>query len=268
MRISLLTVLYNSSLMDVACLAPAKASGLVDEIVVCDNSIRENNNAVIASSVGAIYVPMGGNVGLSRAYNAGIERCTGDVVCVFDDDTKVERDYFEAVRNLWNSDCVWDVALPLVMARDSVLSPSDFDGYRSRPYADALEVRGDAYMGGINSGMAVKRETYRRIRYDERLFLELIDFRFLQDVRNAGLRVVYLQGPVLYQDYSQQTDDAERSLSRLRIWEEDSRVFYGSTAAKRLYRFAALLKRKATLSLRFKTLRFFKSANKEGNTTR
>jgi GT2 family glycosyltransferase len=251
MSISVLVVLYNQLLRDIRCLGAALESGHVSQVVVCDNSTDANDNAAQAADFGVIYLPMGDNRGLSAAYNAGAAACTGDVVCVFDDDTAVGGDYFEAVASLYKSGREWDVALSLVMSGADVLSPCEFDGYRAHPFTSPLEVRESDRLSGINSGMTVKRSTFSRVRYDERLFLDLVDHRFIQDARAAGLKVVYLRGPVLRQDFSLDTDSASQAASRLQIFERDARAFYSTSPTKRAYCELMLARRKAKLCKRY-----------------
>ncbi|SER35414.1 glycosyltransferase [Parafannyhessea umbonata] len=256
MSISVLVVLYNQSLDDIACLDVALAAPQVSQVVVCDNSTIANDNEARAAERGVTYVSMGGNAGLSVAYNKGVERCDGDVVCVFDDDTVVGADYFEAVAALEKSPEAWDIALPLVMAGEAILSPSTFDGLRSRPFSDVGEIAGAEGLSGINSGMAARREVYSRVRYCEDLFLDLIDHRFLQDARARGCLVVYLEGPRLAQSYSLESDDAEGALARLEIFSRDARAFYSGSPSKAAYCRAMLAMRRIKLALRYRSLRF------------
>ena len=260
MSISVLVVVYNQSLDDIACLDAALAAPQVSQVVVCDNSTIANDNEARAAERGVTYVSMGGNKGLPVAYNAGVDRCCGDVVCVFDDDTTVGADYFEAVEALWESDGAWDIALPLVMAGEDVLSPSTFDGLRSRPFSDAGEIADARDISGINSGMAVRREAYSKVRYCEDLFLDLVDHRFLQDAKERGLRIVYLEGPVLCQSYSLESDDADAALARLRIFSRDARAFYSGSLARVVYCRAMLLARRAKLAVRYRSPRFLWSS--------
>lgn len=260
MSISVLVVVYNQSLDDIVCLGAALAAPQVSQVVVCDNSTIANDNEVRAAERGVTYVSMGGNAGLSVAYNKGVERCDGDVVCVFDDDTAVGADYFEAVAALEESPEAWDIALPLVMAGEDVLSPSTFDGLWSRPFLDAGEIAGARDISGINSGMVVRREAYSKARYCEDLFLDLVDHRFLQDAKESGLRIVYLEGPVLRQSYSLESDDADAALARLRIFSRDARAFYSGSLARVVYCRAMLLARRVKLAVRYRSPRFLWSS--------
>ena len=261
MRITVLVVLYNQDLNSIGCLETALKSRCVAQIVVCDNSTQVNKNADQAAELGVCYLPMGGNKGLSIAYNVGVAACTGDVICVFDDDTVVGDDYFEAVSELYEFNQKWDVALPLVMSGPDVLSPCEFDGYRAHPFSSPSEVRESSRLSGINSGMAVRRSVFSRVHYDERLFLDLVDHQFIQDVKAVGLKVVYLKGPVLKQNFSLETDSVYQAANRLRIFKRDARIFYSPSLAKRAYCEIMLTWRKAKLSKRYGLIRLRKNAS-------
>lgn len=260
-KISVIAVVYNSAIESVPAVMVALSSDYVTQVVVCDNSTVETGNRDAAQKLGIDYISMGGNKGLSRAYNTGKRSCIGEVVCLFDDDTEVKNDYFASVYSLLESRQNWDVALPLVMCGKNVLSPCAFDGYRSRLFPSPEDIREQADLSGINSGMAIKRSLLNNIKHDERLFLDLVDHKFISDVKEYGGRIVYLKGPVLKQDYSLATDSEESAFSRLAIFERDARRFYSPAIDKRLYCSAMLLLRKVKLCARFRTLHFLKPAS-------
>lgn len=255
MSISVLVVLYNSALDDVPVLKTALSSRGVEEIIVCDNSDRENDNAKQAALRGVTYVSMGGNKGLSKAYNAGVKCCHSDIVCIFDDDTQVDELYFNAVSDLANSSRQWDIALPIVMSGGKVLSPSHFENHRTLPVEPA-RIGNKANLTGINSGMVVKRALYDHVLYDTNLFLDLIDHQFILDARKAGARIILLKGPVLQQSYSLETDSYDGAKIRLKIFEQDAKHFYSKKFSSRLYCQIMLLGRKIKMCIRYKTLIF------------
>ncbi|WP_211279961.1 glycosyltransferase [Bifidobacterium eulemuris] len=248
-------MIYNEDIDNVSCLAAAIESQMVCDIVVCDNSTVPNDNAQKAAAIGVTYVSMHGNKGLSVAYNIGISYCGGDVICVFDDDTTVTSYYFEALETL---DTVkdWDIALPLVMAKGRILSPSEFNGFYSKSFSDVLEIKISERMSGINSGMVIKRKVFDSVRYDEHLFLDLIDHRFIQDARNQGYRIIFFPDMVLKQSYSFQSDSENQAYFRFQIFLKDAEYFYSTSFAKRAYFIIWALSRRMKFCVKFKTLRF------------
>lgn len=257
--ISVVVVAYNSKISDIPVIKEALSCGLIRDLVLCDNSTMETGNAEAARELGIGYVSMGGNRGLPKAYAAGASRCAGDVICLFDDDTEVDDSYFRAVASLLGSGKSWDIALPLVLGGGHVLSPCVFKGYRARAFPGAESVREDPFLSGINSGMAIKASLLNRVKHDQSLFLDFVDHRYVADARGAGASIVYLEGPVLKQDYSLETDSADSALFRLSIFEKDARNFYSASLVKRLYCGALLLFRKAKLCVRYRSAAFLKS---------
>lgn len=261
--ISIIVVVYNQSVGSAPVVRAAIRSGLGIEIVVCDNSTCENDNLALSEKLGLCYVNMDGNKGLSAAYRAGIERCHGEVVCLFDDDTEVGKDYFVTVKDLDVSSRTWDVALPLVLSGDAVLSPCCFNGYRAHPFSGSSRVTDCSELSGINSGMVIKRSLLDNVQHDPGLFLDLIDHKFISDVKKAGGKVIYLQGPVLRQSYSYATDNADSALTRLLIFERDARHFYGDSLSQRLYCVGMLVGREIKMCLRYRTTRFLNPNKKK-----
>lgn len=255
MSISVLVVLYNSAVNDVPVLRTALRSQQVSDIVVCDNSDRKNDNAEQAACHNITYISMNGNKGLSKAYNVGVIHCRGDIVCVFDDDTLVDEDYFNAVTKLAESSRKWDIALPIVMAGNKVLSPSHFKKYRTVP-VDPSHIGDMVDLTGINSGMAVKRSLYNQISYDSNLFLDLIDHQFILDARGVGGSIVVLKGPRLHQSYSLESDSQKNAKKRLEIFENDAKYFYSTSFISKLYCRVMLLRRKLKLCIQYKTFSF------------
>lgn len=255
MSLSVLVVVYNQTVDEILCLEPALSAPSVGQVVVCDNSTCDNDNAERAERLGITYLDMHGNAGLSKAYNAGVTKCTGDVICIFDDDTTVQQDYFDAVASLWNSSIAWDIALPLVMDGTEILSPCLFNGFRSRAFSSLTQIKDSLRMSGINSGMAIKRSLFSRVAYDESLFLDLVDHRFIEDARNAGASIAFLDGPVLHQEYSLRSDSYDAAINRFGIFEKDAKTFYSDTALRRLYCSLMLAQRRLKLVSRYGIVR-------------
>ena len=263
MNISALIVVYNESIGDIACLEELIKSEIVGQIVICDNSTVENDNERMAADLGIVYLPMGGNKGLSVAYNAGVAVCTGDAVCIFDDDTQIVPGYFGELAHAWASERNWDLAVSLVFAGDEVISPVYFNGYRAKP---VTEIRGNIEsksLTGINSGMVVKRRVFDSIRYDEKLFLDLVDHRFCQDALEAGFDISFFPNMILRQNYSYATDSAKQAANRFSVFRKDAKMFYGGDFAHRAYCAAMLAYRKAKLVKKY-GMDFFKASSSAG----
>ena len=90
-------VIYNRNLNDSLSFSSLKNTGV--EIFVCDNSTKDMKNSAFESERVHI-LSMGGNVGLSKAYNKAVESIDGrdGYICFFDDD----RDSRFPGCRLWN----------------------------------------------------------------------------------------------------------------------------------------------------------------------
>ncbi|MCH4184185.1 MAG: glycosyltransferase [Eggerthellaceae bacterium] len=252
MKVSALIVLYNKSINDIVCLDTVQSSNHVVQIVVCDNSECVEENRRIAKVKGIDYLSMEGNKGLSKAYNAGITCCKGDVICLFDDDSFVHPQYFDELDNLWSKKLDWDIALPLVMSGNSVLSPCYFNGFRSRTFDPKAVDAANDNINGINSGMAIKKYVYNIIQYNEKLFLDLVDHQFCIDAHNADFKIVFCESMKLGQNYSFDTNSLVQAKARMKVFEKDAKVFYSSSLVKKAYCTFMLMFRKIKLYMKYR----------------
>ena len=171
---------------------------------------------------------MGGNRGLAKAYNRGLHDCESEFVVIFDDDTEVPAEYFEKTNGYCEREPA-DIYLPIVRSRDIIMSPCIKRGLSFKPIHSINDLKDAASISAINSGMVVRRAFYERCRYDERLFVDGIDHRFMDEARAAHAHVVIMTDVLLVQQYSQEIHDEAKQVARLRIRAKDSRVYYGNT---------------------------------------
>ena len=96
--IDVVLVIYNKPLAQSQTAATLNAPGDA-RVIIVDNSTADYGNRAFAQAQGYEYVDMGGNAGLSRAYNRVIDTLDKDdgLLCLFDDDTEADSRYFEAL---------------------------------------------------------------------------------------------------------------------------------------------------------------------------
>lgn len=226
-KIYAIMVIYNKELKE----APAYSSlkELKEALVVCDNSTEEYHNGAVAESDMVSYISMDGNKGLSYAYNRGIEYIfktyspkDSDYICIFDDDTVVGADYFTELAG-----DLGGIMLPVVKDKLGIMSPVCMKGLIARRIKTADECRRHrtSELSGINSGMAVKAGIYRNYRYDEEMFLDYIDHKFIMDMRRRGI-YPQIMNTCIKQDFSATQDDRASELARFAIQKRDLRIFY------------------------------------------
>ena len=156
-------------------------------VYVADNSTRQLGNGAYCQKMGWRYLPMGGNVGLPKAYNAVLDAVEGASVIVWlDDDTELEPAYFDALSApRWRRILRGDIFLPRVTDEAGQLSPcaiEDCPGATLRAGRAPPRER----ITGINSGMAVRLRAYAAYRYDEGYFLDYVDHAFFAGHEGPG----------------------------------------------------------------------------------
>mgnify|MGYP000662364730 CR=1 FL=1 len=119
-------VIYNRNLNESFSFSTLKNTGV--EIFVCDNSTKDMKNLTFESERVHI-LSMGGNVGLSKAYNKAIESINGrdGYICFFDDDTAVPENYFTLMEKEIEKTGA-DILLPCVFDGNGYMSPCKISG--------------------------------------------------------------------------------------------------------------------------------------------
>ena len=187
-----LVVLYNKTCAGSAtCRALATLQDDV-AVLIYDNSTRDYGNRAWCEGKGWEYLGGTGNRGLSAAYNACIDRLKSrnesGYLCLLDDDTALTGEYFTALRKAAAEHPEAGILVPKIYSGGRLLSPCRKVGARARSFADeaALLAAPRETWSAINSGMAVSLRLFDNYRYDERIFLDGVDHRFVEDMRQRG----------------------------------------------------------------------------------
>ncbi len=203
-------------------------------IIVLDNSTNDYviNNKEYFPSNSLTYHSMGGNVGLSKAYNYALSllknKSEDDIVIWFDDDTPVDCNYFSCLKNKV-IDKKYDVFAPVIYGQDGVIySPNEL-GWLKGKYIKSPEQRiPQNKFNAINSCLAVRLKAYEGYVYDEGLFMDCVDTKLFDDFRKKGLKFCIL--PIkIYQNFFQRTDNrnVQKYWNRFRIRIKDT-LYYSS----------------------------------------
>lgn len=227
---------------------------------VCDNSTNENvkhANAQDSKSYSNLtYIDMMGNKGLSRAYNSALNYCTGDIICVFDDDTTAELTYASQVKAQYEGEGVY---LPLVKSGGRLLSPLKKLG----PVISKCRNVGKLNLktcSAFNSGMAISSRTAKAIAYDERIFLDFVDHAFCREAHKRGVPFYLLHDVEVQQNYSKETNDLQAALKRSAISSRDIAEYYSGSFLDRAYGGLYLVYKLVVNTLRYRSLAFLKQA--------
>ncbi|MBB5182901.1 glycosyltransferase [Catenisphaera adipataccumulans] len=239
-------VVYNKKITDSQTYRAMRLQPDMD-IIVCDNSTIDHENEVIVHADGYTYVPMGGNQGLSKAYNEALKKLAGKegYVILMDDDTLVSDHYFQCVRHAVRSGK--DIYLPYVSDGSHIISPAFID--------DGIVKNADAYdsipyqnLTAINSGMVLNLDLFRHYRFDEGLFLDYVDHQFLTDMKHRN-KQIEIMDVTIRQTFSANNFDKQKAMERFKIFKKDSAYFYRNH--KQAYRYV-VGKRRAHLLMMYK----------------
>lgn len=202
MDIYAVIVLYNKSYKDSVtfnCLLQEKGI----KIIACDNSTQDFGNAAAEKEFSNVtYINMGGNMGLSKAYNRAVElvRKKAGYICLFDDDTQLPGNYFSDMRRYMEQTQA-DVLLPMVYDKFGYMSPSSTNGVKVVRIADVKELTPEN-ITGINSGMAIRISVFDDFKYDEGYFLDCIDHAFIREMKRRNKAIAVAESVELHQDFS------------------------------------------------------------------
>ena len=248
-----LIVIYNKNCNDSVsynCLKDIK--GL--HLIVCDNSTKDYQNKTAVEDDGYVYISMRGNMGLSAAYNKALVHLKDrdGWLCIFDDDTEVPDSYFKELKNHINKN-EYDILLPQVLCNNGVMSPVILKKYAIKKisYLNNLDKK---YIAGINSGMAIKLDKLKDYKYDEKLFLDFIDFNFILDMRHRQASIGIMETQ-LNQSFSVEGNDKQASKTRFKIKKKDLKHFYSKSMISKLYYFYILARMKIKLIMKFRDIK-------------
>lgn len=249
--IDLLVVIYNKPLAQSRTVATLNVPGDA-RVHIVDNSTADYGNLEFAQARGYDYVDMGGNAGLSRAYNRVIDTLDKDdgLLCLFDDDTEVDSRYFEALQKAAEAHPEIDVFAPVVTDQKGIMSPCVIRGVACRRVDNMAELP-ERGVSAINSGLAVRRQVFAHYRYDEGQFLDYVDHAFLRDITgHERTRIHILKDVVLRQSFSGSARQSRAAaLQRYRIFRKDITYYCRKYDISSVLRWVLLLRRRLRLLL-------------------
>ena len=229
MKICAAVVLYNKSCRDsLTCQTLLRFGAKAINPLILDNSTRELGNAAFCEAQGWRYLNMGGNTGLSKAYNRALELFRTenvDLVVWADDDTVFPEVYASTLETAAKAHPEAMVFLPVVMSGETIVSPALYGKYHiaRTPSIEALSGR---ELTAINSGMAVRLSAYDNYRYPEEMFLDYLDHDFMRYCREKHFPVFVLRNTVLKQSFfADSRPNRSDALRRRKLFEKDFRIY-------------------------------------------
>lgn len=222
--------------------------------------IKKSNRRYCAAQ-SFLYTDMGGNRGLSAAYNAAVSDLAGDGrLLLLDQDTTLPDDFFAKLFLSIRKYPDVPVHVPVVRSRTGLLSPASIRGHRVGRLTD---IPSGVYtdITAINSGMTVAASAYVTAgAYSEDYFLDYIDHDFIRRYRKTGGRIAVFDA-VLTQDFSDdEHKDRESDLTRFAIYRKDFKRFCSDTFGGRVYFRAKIIFRALKLDCIYRGGGFLKVA--------
>lgn len=228
-----IVVLYNKKIQDsitISHLLAIKEDSL--HIIVLDNSTDEfvvNNKTFFSDDI-LSYHTMGGNIGLSKAYNYALSllknKSENDIVIWFDDDTPVKYEYFDCLKEK-ALNMAYDVFSPVIYGQNGVIySPNESGWLKGKYIRSPEQLIPQNKFNAINSCLAVRLKAYQGYTYDEGLFMDCVDTKLFDDFRKKKLQFCVL--PVeIYQNFFQRDDskDVQKYWNRFRIRIKDTMYY-------------------------------------------
>ncbi len=246
-------IVYNKNIKDTVTYKSLTGKDI--RMTVCDNSEGDFGNSAAAKNGGYDYIRMNGNAGLAKAYNSALNHIFSnmslsddDLICLFDDDTEVPEEYFEVIKK---SD--GQIILPVVSDGLGIMSPVRMKGSIAARFKNKNQIFAcdERQLSGINSCMAIRAGILRTYRYNEEMFLDYIDHKFIMDMRKRNIYPKAANISVT-QSFSAVEDDKERARVRFSLQKKDLRIFYADNRPGYYY---VVLKKHIKLTLKYKDIR-------------
>lgn len=261
----ILIVIYNKLLLQSDSFLGLCRQNLDESsvFVILDNSTDDAvlmENKTLSNQREFIYIPMGGNKGLSNAYNRALRHIQIDGknwVLIFDQDTNVPSKYIDILRtNIANTSA--DILVPIVYDSVGIMSPSK---KRGLSFTHSKKITGSTdSCSFINTGMCIKSTVFNFIHYDERLFLDFVDHDFIMQAKKNKLKINIVHELSLHQNFSGvERQSKEQDLARFKIFIKDAVCYYDKYHKGHPLRHLPLLKRCIKLTIQHKALVFLKT---------
>lgn len=239
MKFYAVVVLYNKEITESLSIKSLLTLEVPDVyLVIVDNSndFYIGFNEAWAKNRELQYYSMGGNVGLSKAYNFALnlirDKDGNDIVVWFDDDTPICDDYFKVLKEKAKDNSI-DVFAPIIYGQNGIIySPNKVGLFKGKYIKSKDENIPFDKFNAINSCLAVRLRVYISYSYDETLFMDCVDTKLFDDFRKMNLNFSVLAVEI-HQNFFQRDKDGnlEKYWNRFQIRIKDT-VTYGSKSLK------------------------------------
>ena len=249
-------VIYNKKVIESPTYQFIKNEKCI-QCIVCDNSTMDMNNKEIVEQDGYTYLSMDGNAGLSKAYNKALDfiqsinKEMDGYVILLDDDTLLTDEYITEVKRCMHF-CS-DIFLPIVRDELGIMSPCLVQDEVISRVEQKVDI--NAYekqdLSGINSGMLIRLDVFKDYRYDEHLFLDIVDHYINKEMKEKN-KIIQIMNVEIQQNFSANSNEKESAKNRFKIFKKDSQYYFKK---KKNYKYV-VGKRKIRLFLQYTDVSF------------
>ncbi|TXT18485.1 MAG: hypothetical protein FD133_847 [Erysipelotrichaceae bacterium] len=261
-RISVILVVYQSLIENSNAYNSIREHSDHFNVIVIDNSTQEiviQNNHDFSVRNNIRYISKGKNLGLSKAYNLGLDMILenpdfGNWMITLDQDTHLPFDYLDEVLKISQCTPHEDVYCPNVISAQGEISPIIL----RRDYTANFHMSGIEYLGCINSGLMWSVGLVKSLRYDEHIFLDMVDYDiFMQLYTNNRLQQVVQMKSTIRQEFSgDQISTFIKDKTRFMIYAKDFVYFCRKWSIRRTFCCSVLMKRALKLSISHRSMFF------------
>jgi len=226
MKILCIVVIYNISIRESLTLHTLKNNNVFD-VVIADNSDIDIDNESLCYKGNLIYESMGGNIGLSKAYNMIIDKYKNDydIFTIFDDDTVVDERYFKELIDKADKHSKINIFAPFVYDEVGLLSPCIINGIKAIRIDDYNLIT-EEKVSIINSGISIRSNLLNNYMFDEKLFMDYVDHSFIKDSINNDKNKIYFLNVKLQQTFSGSSSvGLKQGMERYRRFKKDLLTF-------------------------------------------
>ncbi len=249
---AIVIVVYNKLPSDISFIRDFIKVRLISQIIVCDNSDRPSEEKWVEGlPQNCKYLSMHGNQGLASAYAAAQDLIKSEYVCLLDDDTTLPLDYFDSVLSCIHDE-VADVYVPIVWAGKMLMSPCNKDLFLFHPARNVEKIH--KRFSAINSGMIIRSALFKSYNYRTGLFLDMVDHKFISDIKSANHSIRIMTGVQIEQEYSRLSYDKHSEVKRYSIYKKDARLYYSTSMLAKFVCELHLLYRRMNLAIKYKDI--------------
>ncbi len=173
------------------------------EIIVVDNASTDGTQEMIKNDFSLIkLIRIDKNIGVA-AYNIGLEKATGDYLLILDDDSYPEKGTIEKMIKAFEGDNKIGIVALDVRSEDYSGNEEKFSEVKTNKIS---------YMMGFNgAGAGLRKSVFEEVGgYPDEFFLYWNETDLSIRVLNAGYKIVWLPGAVVYHKFSPKNRESER----------------------------------------------------------